>query len=173
MKTLLVCTLSLLIAVPALAQVETVPTGSFRFQFTVPMPGTPDEVFDAATGDISGWWDHSMSGDPVSLTIEPKPGGHFLEIMDEQGGGVIHATVTQVQRGRMLRMQGPLGLAGHAIDMVTTWTLAANEAGGTDFTVKVHAAGEVHEGWGEVVEKTWRHFIEGRLLPYLQEGKHR
>lgn len=172
MRTLLACTLCLWAVLPAAAGVETVPTGSFRFQFTVALPGTPEEVFDAATGDISGWWDHSMSGDPVALEIQPKPGGHFLEIMDEDGGGVIHATVTQVQRGKMLRMEGPLGLAGHAITMVTTWTLAPGE-NGTDLTVEVHATGEVHEGWGEVVEKTWRHFIEGRLLPYLEAGKHR
>lgn len=172
MKCLLACALCLLLAAPAVAVVETVPTGSFQFEFTVAMPGTPEEVFDAATGDISGWWDHSMSENPVSLEIQARPGGHFLEVMDKDGGGVIHATVAQVQRGKMLRMEGPMGLAGAAVTMVTTWTLAPGDSG-TDFTVEVHATGEVYEDWGEVVEKTWRHFIEGRLLPYLQAGKHR
>lgn len=173
MKTLLICALSLLLPAVAPAEVEEVPTGSFRFEFTVAMPGSPEEVFDAATGDVSGWWDHSMSGDPIELTIEPRPGGHFLEIMDEQGGGVVHATVIQAQRGKLLRMHGPMGLAGFAVDMVTTWTLEENDAGGTDFHVEVHAAGEIYEDWGELVEKTWRHFIEGRLLPHLEAGRPR
>ena len=147
---------------------EPVPTGSFEFQFTVELPGTPEAVFDAATGDISGWWDHSMSENPVRLLIEPKPGGHFLEVMNEAGDGVIHATVTQVEKGKMLRMVGPMGLAGNAIYMVTTWTLAPREGNHTAFTVEVHAAGEVHEGWGDMVEKTWRHFIEGQLNNYLK-----
>ena len=151
-------------AVPA---VEPVPTGSFQFQFTVEMPGKPGEVFGYATGDISPWWDHSMAEKPMSLNIDAKPGGHFLEVMDAAGNGVIHATVTQVVEGRMLRLVGPLGLAGHAIHMVSTWTL--EESGeNTLFTVEVHAAGEVHEGWGEVVEKTWRHFIEDQLKGYLE-----
>jgi len=171
MKTAIALCLSLLLAGGGAAAAEPVPTGSFQFRFSVEMPGTAVEVFDAATGDISGWWDHSMSVNPVELVIEPVPGGRFLEIMDRDGGGVVHATVTQVQRGKMLRMVGPMGLAGHAIHMVTTWTLEQPTENTTTFTVEVHAAGEVHEGWGDVVEKTWRHFIEGRLLPHLQEEK--
>ena len=80
----------------------------------------------------------------------------------------MHADVTYVKSGEMLRMVGPLGLAGHALHMVTTWTFAPGEAENTTvLTVQVNATGEVHEGWGEVVEKTWRHFIGERLAPHL------
>ncbi len=168
MKKLMLWALLLTLAAPAHA-VEPVPTGSFQFSFAVEIPATPNEVFDAATGDISAWWDHSMSEHPVELIIEPTPGGRFLEIMDSRGGGVVHARVTQVQYGKMLRLVGPLGLAGHAINMVTTWTLEPAGDQATKFTVEVHATGEMHEGWGEAVEETWRHFIEGRLLPYLEK----
>lgn len=31
--------------------------------------------YDAIRGDISGWWDHSISEKPYRLYIEAKPGG--------------------------------------------------------------------------------------------------
>ena len=34
----------------------------FSFDKEVTLPGTPDIIFDAVTGDISGWWDHSYVG---------------------------------------------------------------------------------------------------------------
>jgi len=148
---------------------ETPPSGTFAFSFTVDLPGSPDEMYDALTGDISDWWDHTMSGDPVRLEIEARPGGAFREIFDASGDGVVHATVTYAHRGKLLRMEGPLGLAGHALHMVTTWELSERD-GGSTLTVSVNASGEVHEGWGEVVEKTWHHFIEERFVPHVTAG---
>jgi uncharacterized protein YndB with AHSA1/START domain len=156
------------IATTVAVAAEPIPTGGFKFELVVELPGSPAEVYAAATGDISGWWDHSMAVNPVSLTIEARPGGHFLEVMDKEGGGVVHATVTQAQFGKMLRMVGPLGLAGHAIHMVTTWTLEPLGGERTKFVIEVHASGEIHEGWDAVIEKTWRHFIEGQLKGFLE-----
>ena len=149
----------LAVTVPAIAA-HSVPTGSFAFTFETVLPATPATAWAAATGDISGWWDHSMSGAPTRLVIEPRPGGRFLEEFDEGGDGVVHAEVTYVKTGAMLRMVGPMGLAGYAIHMVTTWTFAAGESDGTTLmTVEVRATGEIQEGWDALVEKTWRHFI--------------
>lgn len=158
-----------LLLLPAAAGAgEAVPTGAFAFSFTSVLPAAPDAAWDAATGDILGWWDHSMSGDPHALEIQARPGGLFLETFDASGDGVAHAVVTYAKRREMLRMEGPMGLAGHAIHMTTTWTFVPGTRDGTtDLTVSVHAAGEVHEGWPAVVEATWRHFIDERLVPYL------
>ncbi len=49
----------------------------FSFEKEVTLPGTPEIIFDAVTGDISGWWDHSFSENPKKFYIEPKPGGGF------------------------------------------------------------------------------------------------
>jgi len=165
--------LVILTLVAGLAAADTPPTGSFSFTFTVDLPGPADEMYDALTGDISGWWDHTMSGDPVSLELQAWPGGQFLETFDETGDGVIHATVTYAQRGKKLMMVGPLGLAGHAIHMVTTYVLESLEGGRSRLTVTVHAAGEIHPGWDEVVLATWHHFIDDRFLPWVTAGKHR
>lgn len=158
----------LLFVLPAAA--AEVPTGAFSFTVETMAPGQPEQVYDATFGDVSGWWDHSMSDDPHAMYIEAKPGGAFMEIFDESGDGVRHAVVTHAERGEMLRFEGPLGLAGHAIHMVTTWTFADGDEGHTLIAVEVHAAGEVHEGWAAVVERTMRHFLVDRLTPYLEGG---
>ncbi len=64
----------------------------FSFEKEIVLPGTPESVYDAITGDISGWWDHSFSDKPYKLYIEAKPGGGFYEIFNEKGDGVKHAT---------------------------------------------------------------------------------
>jgi uncharacterized protein YndB with AHSA1/START domain len=151
--------------------VQAHPHGTFAFVIAVDLPGTPEAMYDALTGDISAWWDHSFSGDPVRLQIEPYPGGRFIEVIDDTGDGVVHATVTAAQRGKLLRMEGPLGLAGHAIHLVTTYTLTPTDAG-SRLEVMVRGAGEVHEAWPAVVERTWRHFIEDRFVDHVTAGKH-
>ena len=34
--------------------------------------------------------------------IEPRPGGGFIEIFDDEGNGVLHATVIYADRGKLL-----------------------------------------------------------------------
>ncbi len=69
------------------------PASAFDFSFDVTLPAPPVEVYDALTGDITGWWDHSFAEKPFRLYIEPKPGGGFYEIFDQSGDGARHATV--------------------------------------------------------------------------------
>jgi hypothetical protein len=152
------------------AAVADLPTGSFGFEFGVTLPGTPTEIYDTVTGDISAWWDHTMSEHPARLEIEPRPGGGFWEIFDASGDGVRHAVVTYAKRGEVLRFEGPLGLTGHALQMVTTYHLAAVGADSTLLTLEVKAAGEADPRWPALVEQTWRHFIFERLQPYVAAG---
>jgi hypothetical protein len=133
------------------------------------MKGTPEQVFDSATGDITGWWDHTMSEKPLQMYVEPRPGGAFMEIFNDKGDGVRHAVVTGAERGKLLRYEGPLGLAGHALYMVTTWTFAPAGAGRTMVSVEVHGSGELQDGWPAIIESTWRHFLLERFQPYLEE----
>jgi len=144
----------------------------FSFEKEVILPGTPEIIFDAVTGDISGWWDHSMSENPKEFYIEPFPGGGFYEIFDEAGNGVLHATVIYADRGKLLRFDGPLGLSGMAIQIVTTYQFEPIGTDSTLFKVSVHAAGEVAEGMPAIVESVWEHFIFEQLEPYIKEGKH-
>lgn len=146
----------------------------FSFKKELTLPGSPEEIFDAATGDISGWWDHSFSDNPKKFYIEPKPGGGFWEIFDDEGNGVLHATVIAADRGKLLRFDGPLGLAGAAIQLVTTYTFEPSDAtdSSTMMKISVHASGEMNEGTAELVESVWNHFIFDRFKTYIEEGKH-
>ncbi len=146
--------------------------GTFAFTQELTLPGTPEVIYDAISGDISGWWDHSFSKKPYKFYLEAKPGGGFYEIFDESGDGVLHATVTAAQRGKMLRFVGPLGLAGNAIDLVCTYTFEPVPPDSTKLLLSVHAAGEMHPDWPTVVEKVWHHFLFDRFKPYVEAGKH-
>ena len=143
------------------------PYSVFAFSDSVDLRGSTTHVFEAVTGDISGWWDHSFSHKPYRLFIEPKPGGGFWEMFDDKGNGVLHATVTYADRGKVLRFVGPLGLAGKALDMVSTYTLKSITADSTRLYLDVHAAGEITPGLEKVVHGVWVHFLVERLKPYL------
>ena len=144
----------------------------FSFDKEVTLPGTPEIIFDAVTGDISNWWDHHMSEKPKEFYIEPVPGGGFWEIFDDESNGVLHARVIYADRGKILRFDGPLGLSGQAIQFVTTYQFEPVGTDSTLFKVSVHAAGEVEEGLPAIVEKVWEHFIFEQLEPYIKSGKH-
>ena len=144
----------------------------FAFDKEVTLPGTPEQIFDAATGDISGWWDHSFSENPKKFFIEAKPGGGFWEIFDDEGNGVLHATVIYSQRGKMIRFDGPLGLSGRAVQIVTTYEFSEVGADSILMKVSVHGSGEMEEGMPAIVEKVWEHFIFERFEPYIKAGKH-
>ncbi len=144
----------------------------FAFQQQVTLPGKPEIIYDAITGDISGWWDHSFSDKPAKFYIEPKPGGGFYEIFDASGDGVLHATVTFAQRGKLLRFEGPLGLTGTAFSGVYSYNFAPVGTDSTRLVLDVHGAGEVAEGIPAIVESVWRHFLVERFKPYVEAGKH-
>ena len=144
--------------------------GAFAFERVLTLPGPPSRVYDAITGDISGWWDHNFSGDPARFVIEPWPGGRFLEQFEEGSrDGVLHATVTFAKRPELLRLEGPLGLTGNAVHGVYSYRLEPT-GDSTRLTLDVRMAGEMAEEWPAVVERVWRHFLTDGLAPYMRAG---
>jgi hypothetical protein len=103
-----------------LAENNALQSGAFSIEHNLTLPGTPDEIYRAFTENIDKWWDHTFSENPSRFFIEPRPGGGFYEIFDESGDGVLHATVIYAQKGKILRFEGPLGLSGRAIKLVST-----------------------------------------------------
>ena len=154
-------------AAPAAAEPKEMEVGGFIVQKTFTLRGSPEEVWEAMTGDVSGWWDHTFSGAPMELYIEARPGGGFYEIFDESGDGVKHAEVIAAERSKMLRLRGPLGFSGKALDMVHTFTLE-DVGGDTRLHLTVHAMGEMEESWATAVDGVWDHFIGERLAGYLE-----
>lgn len=149
------------------------PASVFSFSFDVTLPAPPAEIYDALTGDISGWWDHHFVEKPYRLFIEAKPGGGFYEIFDASGDGARHATVILAERGKRLRFDGPLGLSGRAIQTVTSYDLAPAGQGATLLSVSVHGSGDMDDAIPAVVEKVWKHFIFERFKPYIESGAYK
>jgi uncharacterized protein YndB with AHSA1/START domain len=167
---LLASALLLVALIPNLrAETKEIKTAAFQIQQEVVIAAKPEAVYDAATGDISAWWDHHMSEHPKKLYIEAKPGGCFCEIFDDAGNGAQHAVVIYADRGKMLRFTGPLGFSGMAIDSVTTYEFLPDSAG-TKLRVTVNITGQIDEPTAQLVDGVWRHFIAERLKPYIESG---
>ena len=171
-----IATILLSVSVPVSAGHKALEADAFEVNHELVLPGTPEEVFDAVTGDISGWWDHTISENAVRLFIEPRAGGGFWEIFDDDGNGVRHAEVTLAWRGKLLRFEGPLGLTGNAIHMVHTYEfsqVAESDAPMTRLVLTVRASGQMEEGWAKVVDDVWAHFLFEQLKPWVEGGGHR
>jgi hypothetical protein len=169
MRRILLLLLPLLAAVPAPAEIVDLRTGGFEVVQETVVPGTTDAVYDEITGDVSGWWDHTMSDDPARLVIDARPGGHFYEHFDEAGeNGAIHATVIYADRGKKLVFRGPLGFSGHPLELVVTWELTADGVDRTRVKVTCRGEGELQEGWAEAVDDVWHHWLIERFRPWME-----
>jgi len=166
----LICTV--LLAPAGMAEVKPLALGGYGIEQDVTIDAPPDVVYSAATGDISGWWDHSFSTHPARIYIEAKPGGGFYEIFDASGDGVQHATVIWAERGKKLRFVGPLGMAGNAVDFVTTWDFKS-EGSGTRMHVTCNIAGQIAPETPKLIDQIWHHFLVERLKPYVESGEYR
>ncbi len=169
---LLLAILAMLISSPARSDTTPLKTGAFQVQQELILPASPEAVYDAMTGDISGWWDHSFSEHPKRLFIEPKPGGGFWETFDDAGNGVLHATVIYADRGKRLRFTGPLGFSGQAITFVTSFEFLPDPAG-TKLRLTCNVAGQITDGQDKTVDAVWHHFLFERLKPYIESGAYR
>jgi hypothetical protein len=141
----------------------------FVVELSTVVDATPEEAWEAFTGDVSGWWDHSFSGAPHRLYIEPRPGGGFYEIFDESGDGALHATVTMAKRAQELQFRGALGFAAQGINLQMAHRVLFEAAdGGTRVSVTVRGVGEVPEGSPPIVQRVWHHFLVERFQPYVE-----
>jgi uncharacterized protein YndB with AHSA1/START domain len=168
------CLALVLISAPTYSQSEAkdLKTGAFQVQQELILPASPEDVYDAATGDISGWWDHSFSGHPKKLYIEAKPGGGFYEIFDDAGNGVLHATVIYADHGKRIRFTGPLGFSGQAVTFVTTYDFLPDPAG-TKMRLTCNVSGQLADGEDKIVDAVWHHFLFERLKPYIESGAYK
>ena len=108
----------LVAAAVAMAEPKEFDVRAFTIEKEIVVAAPPLEAWNAFTGDVSGWWDHHFSEKPLRLVIDRKPGGAFWEIFDKEGHGVKHAEVIYADPGKALRLRGPLGYSGKAVDLV-------------------------------------------------------
>ena len=142
---------------------------AFAVDHAVVVAATPEQAYDAFTGDVTAWWDHSFAEHPRSLVIEPHPGGRFVETFGDGPDGALHATVSYARRGEGLDFTGPLGFGalGLNFDMVHQLRFEAVE-GGTRVSIRVRGLGTVQPGWEQAVQRVWHHFLDERFKPFVE-----
>ncbi len=172
MKLLLLIASVMLLFQFANAELKANPAGGFTSTQITTLPGEAGEIYDAMTGDILPWWDHTFSDEPMRLTLEAWPGGRFIEEFDDAGNGALHATVIYAQRPKMIRFQGPLGLSGRALNLVVTYEFSQT-GDSTQVKVTTEMEGQIDEEWANIVDGVWKHFLIEAFQPYIESEKYK
>ena len=76
------------------------------------------------------WWhpDHTYCGDANNLTLEAIAGGHWRE--DWSDGSVLHGTVLNIQKHKLLRLNAPFGpLQSMSVSAIWTITMSKTDTG--------------------------------------------
>ncbi len=150
MRLTLLPLIALLLVNPAHAEVVTKSDTGFVVRSSGLTGKTPREAWTVLVTP-SGWWDkaHTWSGDSANLTLDPKAGACFCEVLplpkdapaSARHGSVEHMRVIFADPGKVLRMSGGLGpLQSEALAATLTITLKPVE-GGTRILWEYVAAG--------------------------------
>ncbi|MED5547555.1 MAG: SRPBCC family protein [Pseudomonadota bacterium] len=125
----------------AAAKVAEANERGFVVRHMVEIPSRVDKTWDTVL-DPAGWWDsaHTWSGDAANLSIDPKAGGCFCELLPNDTspraapkGSVEHMRVVYIERPRVLRMTGALGpLQSEAVNGTLTIQLKPRDGEGED-----------------------------------------
>ena len=133
----------LVLAGPAQAEIVARSEAGFVSRHVADVTASPGDAWTMLV-DVASWWngEHSYSGDAGNLSIEPRAGGCFCEVLPGEGdkgwlnprGGVEHMRVVFVDKDKALRMAGALGpLQSEGLSGALTITLKPVD-GGTRIT---------------------------------------
>lgn len=139
---------------PAAAEVLDADVHGFTVGHSVTLPVTRDVAWAAVVRDVSQWWngEHTVSGDPANLYIDPVPLGCFCERLGDSGG-IVHLTVTFVNPGVMLRLTGglgPIGLMGANGNLTFEFEEAGDDPGRTILRLEYAVGGYLDGGLDRV-----------------------
>lgn len=131
MKQLVLALILLIFTAAVRAEVTDSAENGFTTVHELVIGATRAETWAAAVDEIGKWWsdDHTITGSAGNMYIRAQPLGCFCESLDN-GGGVVHLTVTFVNPGTLLRLTGglgPLGLMG--VDGNMTWEFFDDDNG--------------------------------------------
>ncbi|HEX6708623.1 MAG TPA: hypothetical protein VF169_28055 [Albitalea sp.] len=161
-----------MLAGPARADLAAVSPTGFTITHRHALKATPQQAIEAV-GRVDRWWngDHTYSGNPANLRLEPVAGGCFCERWD--GGSVQHAQVLYVGKDAVVRLQGALGpLQELPVVGILTFAAATGE-GKTVLTVTYRVAGPGDIGlekWAGAVDKVIGEQA-ARLASFVDKGK--
>lgn len=148
------------LSAPASAKVAEVSERGFVVRYVAEVPADAGKAWDMLFKP-SEWWDpqHTWSGSARNMSIEPRPGGCFCEVLADKDspraaphGGVEHMRVLYIERPRALRMAGVLGpLQAEAANGTMTFELKpAPDGKGTQILLEYIVGGYVRTPYEKV-----------------------
>lgn len=159
--------LSLGCAKTSAGQADPAPVRTVTFELEARCPLAADACWEHFTADVGAWWDHTFSEQPHALVLDARVGGSFYESFDATGNGAEHARVIYAQRPQMLRLDGPLGLSGLAVQLVHELRFEA-QGEQTRVALRVQMTGAVDDDTVDAVRGVWAHFLLERYQPYVE-----
>ena len=140
----------------------------FKIEQEVLIDAPRNRVFQALTEKIGDWWEFRIAPKGVrsQLSLDPKPGGQFIERWGDNEGAV-WGTVYYINSYEEIRLIGHLGMKG-AVNSAYTYRLLEQE-GKTLLQLSHAASGIIEEHWEEEHSKGWTYLL-GKLLKEYVEG---
>jgi uncharacterized protein YndB with AHSA1/START domain len=143
---------------------------SFQIEQEILINAPAAKVFQRLVGDVAPWWDHGFSESPKAIVLEPKVGGRFYEEFGgAEGDGALYCTVMQVETGKKLVLQGPMGMRGAVFGNIAFELV--EKGGATTLKLSHHAIGEVTEEHKKNYTSGWRELLGTRLKNLVETGK--
>ncbi|MBD1379013.1 SRPBCC domain-containing protein [Metabacillus arenae] len=142
----------------------------FRIEQEVLIEAPRERVFKALTEKVEDWWEFRLApkGIPSRLTLDPVPGGYFIEKWGEQEGAV-WGNVYFVNAPEEIRLHGHLGMQG-AVNSSYTYRLIEKD-GATSLQLSHTASGVIEDGWENEHTEGWKHLLSNLLKKYVEEDK--
>ena len=152
------------------SQVEEKPImETVQIEQEVVIAAEPERVFEAMTDGVNSWWAHGYESPRSTVHLEPQAGGRFYEDFGPGRGSAYFATVTYCDRGKKLRLMGPMGMSGPVVGTMN-FDLEP-EAGGTRVKLSHQIMGAVDEETRQGYTSGWRELLGVHLRRFVEEGK--
>lgn len=174
-KILLVALLTATVS-PAIAHAEvsdSLPSG-LGVKHSVTIDASAAKVWQSLV-KVGRWWnpEHTYSKQPANLTLAVRAGGCFCEKLANNGSAQ-HMTVTRVEPGSLLVMNGGLGaLAGAGVSGVMTVLVEAIDPKTSKLTLSYNVGGYLQGGLAMMaapVDKMLGEQVQ-RLKMFAETGK--
>ncbi len=142
---------------------------AISLEFAIAAP--PERIFVALTEELDAWWGSSyLTAGADAMVIEPWVGGRMYETFGDRGGA-LWAWVTAVERDRLLRLDGPMGLP-QPVSGSANITIRADETrpGGSIVGATHRALGRLFPGMSASHRQGWTDLLDVRLRAWVEKG---
>jgi uncharacterized protein YndB with AHSA1/START domain len=142
---------------------------SFKLAQEVTLAAPIEHVWKSLTGGIDSWWRFRQGGDESKVTLDARIGGEFAERWGD-GSGALWGIVMYVDRPKVLRLAGPLGMHT-ANSNHYSYELESTDTGGTLLKLTHHGVGDVDSKVESDYGDGWGKLLGTYLKAYAEEGK--